>query len=405
MQFSLSGKSYTITALLSFVIIYNGFSQSTETKYFKDVTTTHLPVDAGAHTLDVVLVDVNGDRHLDAILALENLPNRLYMNDGTGKFTWKKGVFAEKSHDTEHVRVGDFDKDGNLDVIFVAEDDQNHEFYLGNGDGTFRDVSERLPAKSEANGLDIGDVNGDGLLDIIVGNTGPTPQNFLWLNNPEKPGHFIDYTKEGLPALRWETQSVKLIDLNGDGHLDLVVGNEVPPNRLFFNDGKGHFIEKAEKLELTVPLHTREVLVFDANGDKRPDILFLNLTSNGGKFEKDPTARLLINDGKGNFKDETAKRIPKQEYSTYAGAIFDFNHDKHPDIILSALKIPPFEPMQVQALQNDGKGNFKLVTSEVIPESTVGRSWGIAVGDVNGDGKPDLFIGQWGTQARLLLGK
>jgi len=45
------------------------------------------------------------------------------------------------------------------------------------------------------------------------------------------------------------------------------------------------------------------------------------------------------------------------------------------------------------------------VTSDVIPESTVGRSWGIAAGDVNNDGKIDLFIGQWGTQARLLLGK
>jgi FG-GAP repeat. len=405
MQLSPFRKFYTISALLSLVVVNNACSQSVETKYFKDVTLTQLPIDAEAHALDVVLADVNKDGHLDAILALENLPNRLYINDGTGKFTWNKGVFAEKSHDTEHVRAGDFDKDGNLDVIFVAEDDQNHEFYLGNGDGTFRNVSERLPAKSEANGLDIGDVNGDGLLDVVVGNTGPTPQNFLWLNNPDKPGHFIDYTKEGLPALRWETQSVKLTDLNGDGHLDLIAGNEVPPNRLLFNDGKGRFTQQAEKLELLVPLHTREVLVFDANGDKHPDILFLNLTSNGGAFEKDPTARLLINDGKGNFKDETVKRIPKQEYSTYAGAIFDFNHDGHPDIILSALKIPPFQPMQVQALQNDGKGNFKLVTNEVIPESTVGRSWGIAIGDVNKDGKPDLFIGQWGTQARLLLGK
>lgn len=405
MQFSSAIKFCVATSLLSFTMIFNVFSQSIETKYFKDVTTTHLPIDAGAHTLDVVLADVNGDGHLDAILALEKLPNRLYLNDGTGKFTWKKGVFSEESNDTEHVRIGDFDKDGNLDVIFVAEDDQNHEFYLGNGNGTFRNVSERLPAKSEANGLDIGDVNGDGLLDIIVGNTGPTPQNFLWINNPQKPGYFIDYTKQGLPSLRWETQSVKLADLNGDGILDLIAGNEVPPNRLFYNDGKGHFTERAEKLELLVPLHTREVLIFDANGDKHPDILFLNLTSNGGKFEKDPTARLLINDGKGNFKDETVKRIPKQEYSTYAGTIFDFNHDGHPDIILSALKIPPFQAMQVQALQNDGKGNFKLVTDQVIPESTVGRSWGIAVGDVNGDGKPDLFIGQWGTQARLLFGK
>ncbi|SDM37516.1 FG-GAP repeat domain-containing protein [Pedobacter antarcticus] len=405
MQHSLFRKFYTITATLCLVVMHNAISQSTETKYFNDVTTTHLPIDADAHTLDVVLEDVNGDGHLDAILALESLPNRLYLNDGTGKFIWKKGVFAKKSHDTEHVRAGDFDKDGHLDIIFVAEDDQNHEFYLGNGDGTFRNVSERLPAKSEANGLDIGDVNGDGLLDIIVGNTGPTPQNLLWINNPEKPGHFIDYTRKGLPAIRTETQSVKLSDLNGDGFLDLIAGNEVPPNRLFFNDGKGHFTEHPEKLDLLAPLHTREVLTFDANGDGHPDILFLNLTSNGGKFEKDPTTRLLINDGKGNFKDETAKRIPKQTYSSYAGAIFDFNHDGSPDIILSAIKIPPFEAMQVQALQNDGKGNFKLVTDQVIPASTVGRSWGIAVGDVNGDGKPDIFIGQWGTQARLLLGK
>jgi len=405
MQLAPNGKSYLMIAALIFTTAHYSCAQSIETQYFKDVTSTHLPIDANAHILDVVLADMNGDGHLDAILAVEKAPNRLYLNDGSGKFSWKKDVFLAAAYDTEHVRIGDFDKDGYLDVIFVAEDDRNHEFYLGNGDGTFRNVSDRLPAKSEANGLDIGDVNGDGLLDIIVGNTGPTPQSFLWLNNPEKPGHFIDYTKEGLPALRWETQSAKLVDLNNDGILDLITGNEVPPNRLFFNDGKGHFTEQPERLELKVPLHTREVLTFDANGDKHPDILFLNLTSNGGAFEKDPTARLLINDGKGNFKDETATRIPKQEYSTYAGAVVDFNHDGHPDLILSAIKTPPFEAMQVQALQNDGKGNFKLVTKEVIPEATVGRSWGIAVGDVNGDGIPDLFIGQWGTQARLLLGK
>ncbi|MES2829433.1 MAG: VCBS repeat-containing protein [Bacteroidota bacterium] len=395
----------SLTALIVLIFSFSAISQSTETKYFKDVTTTNLPVDPEAHPLDVVLIDVNNDKHLDAVLAMENAPNRLYMNDGKGVFSWKKGVFADKSHDTEHVRVGDFDKDGKLDLVFVAEDDQNHEFYLGNGDGTYRDVSDRLPGKSEANGLDIGDVNGDGLPDIIVGNTGPTPKLFLWLNDKKRPGFFIDFSKEGLPELKTETQSVKLVDLNGDKHLDLVIGNEVPPNRLFINDGKGHFKEHAERLELLVPLHTREVLTFDANGDRKPDILFLNLTSNGGAFEKDPTARLLINDGKGNFKDETAKRIPKQEYSAYSGTIFDFNHDGKPDIILSATRIPKFDPMQMQALQNDGNGNFTLATNEVIPESAVGRSWGIAVGDVNKDGKLDLFVGQWGTQARLLLGK
>lgn len=311
MMVSISTKVFGLAAALTLLYYQASFAQSTETKYFKDVTATNLPVDPEAHPLDVVLIDVNGDKHLDAVLAMENAPNRLYINDGKGVFTWKKGIFAEKNHDTEHVRAGDFDKNGKLDLIFVAEDDQNHEFYLGNGDGTYRDVSDRLPEKSEANGLDIGDVNGDGLPDIVIGNTGPSPHNFLWLNDPKKPGHFINFTKEGLPNLKTETQSVKLVDLNGDKQLDLILGNEVPPNRLFFNDGKGHFTEQAEKLELLVPLHTREVLTFDANGDKQLDILFLNLTSNGGAFEKDPTTRLLINDGKGNFKDETAKKNSK----------------------------------------------------------------------------------------------
>jgi hypothetical protein len=376
-----------------------------ETAWFNDVTATYIPLDGREHALDVAFLDVDGDHDLDAILALESEPNRLYLNDGKGKFTWKKGAFAERNHDSEHVRIADFTRDGIADVIFVAEDDQTHEYYTGNGDGTFVDVSDRLLAKSEANGLDVGDVNGDGLPDIIVGNSGSGAQDFLWINNPEKPGYFIDYTTEGLPAIEDQTQAVKLADLNGDGALDFVVGNEVPPNRLFFNDGKGKFTEHAENLELLVPLHTRDVLVFDANRDGHLDILFVNLTSNGGQWDKDPTARLLINDGKGNFKDETAKRIPAQKLSSYSGAIVDFNHDGYADIILSAIKTPPFEAAQVQALQNNGKGVFTNVTSNVIPAITVCRGWGIAVGDVNVDGVLDLMIGGWGSQVRLLLGK
>jgi hypothetical protein len=401
MRLNVFGKLTRLTLLLSIVAISNVYSQN-ETPFFRDVTATHIPADTEAHALDVALVDIDKDGDLDAILALELLPNRLYLNDGTGKFTWKKNAFSEKMHDTEHVSVGDFDQDGNLDVVFVAEDDQTHEFYLGNGDGTFRDVSERLPSKSEGNGLDIGDVNGDGLLDIVVGNTGPSAKTFIWLNNPDKPGHFIDHTETGLPANSSQSQSVLLVDLNGDGHLDLVEGNQVPPNRLYFNDGKGNFTE--QDLEILTPLHTRMVLVLDANGDKHPDLLFTNLIGNGNEFKKDPTARLLINDGKGNFKDETASRIPRQNYPSYSGKIFDFNRDGHPDILLAGLE-SGFQPMQLQALQNDGKGYFRLATSEVIPEVTVGRTWGMAVGDVNNDGKPDLLVGQWGTQVRLLLGK
>ncbi len=375
------------------------------TAYFDDVTTTHLPQAPNLHSLDAAFGDIDLDDDLDIVIAVEGDANRLYLNDGTGKFTWKKNVFREVKTDSEHVRVTDFNNDGKLDAVFVAEDDQTPELYLGNGDGTFRDLSDDLPAKSEGNGLAVGDVNGDGLADILVGNSGSKGQDFMWLNNKQKPGSFVDFTASNLPKINDSTQDIKLADLDADGDLDMVVGNEIPPNRLFINDGKGVFTEKSDQLELLVPLHTRETVLFDADGDGDQDILFANLTNNGGEWDKDPQTRLLINNGKGFFKDESSKRMPTNKFSTYAANVIDFDQDGDKDILLSAVKIPGFTADKVRAYSNNGKGVFTDVSADVIPEETAGRGWGICIGDVNKDGITDAFIGGWGTQARLLLGK
>lgn len=379
--------------------------QRLETDYFRDVTATHVPYDPEAHILEVAFADVDGDSDLDVIAALEADENRLYLNDGSGKLTWKKDIFKAAKHDSEHVRVADFDGDGQLDVLFVAEDDQTHEYYLGNGDSSFRDVSDRLPGMSEGNGLDVGDVNGDGLPDIVVGNSGAAGQNFLWINDPARPGFFIDRTLESLPQVNDATQSIKLADLNADGHLDMVVGNEVPPNRLLLNDGKGLFTELAEYLELPEPLETREALVFDVDGDDDPDIVFANITSNAGEWDKNPRARVLINGGQARFRDETAQRMPAYEFSTYSAREMDFDHDGHLDLLLSAVAVPGFKEEQLRAYRNNGKGHFSDVTAEVVPQSVVGRNWNITIGDLNGDGITDAFVGGWASQGRLLLGK
>lgn len=406
--------NYLLILVLGTIVMFQGCQPSSsrplvaknpDSLYFQDMTDSHFPKDPTAHVLNPVLVDIDGDGDLDVVMAMELDENRLYLNDGGGKFTWKKNTFSKVKHDTEHVRVADFDDDGKLDVIFVAEDDQNHELYLGNGDGSFRDVSERLLAMSEGNGLEVGDVNGDGLPDIIVGNSGDRGQNFLWINDIDRPGHFIDVTATHFPQVNDATQSIVLGDLDGDGDLDMVVGNEVPPNRLLINNGQGMFTEKTEGLELLVPLETRMALLFDVDGDGDLDIVFSNLTSNGGKWEKDPQVRVLINDGNANFKDESEARMPKNTFSSYASQDMDFDGDGDLDLLIGTIEIPGFNPLQVRAYENDGRGYFSDVTDRVMPNEAVGRGWDMAVGDVNGDGTDDVIIGGWGTQARLLFGK
>jgi len=380
-------------------------ASSAASDVFVDVTSTHVPAAPELHALDAAFVDVDKDGDLDVVLAVEGDVNRLYINDGQARLTWRRGAFGTVAHDTEHVLSADFDRDGNADVMFIAEDDQVHQLFLGDGKDGFTDVSDRLPARSEGNGFAVGDVNGDGWPDIVLGNSGKGARNFLWLGDPDRPGHFIDATVTHLPAVNDATQDIALADLDDDGDLDMVVANEVPPNRLLLNDGQGRFTDASDRMVLSVPLHTREVHVFDATGDGKPDILFLNLTSNARQRERDPQNRLLVNDGRGRFVDETAQRLPRNEFSSWGGEVLDFNDDGHMDLIVGAIAVPGFEPLQVRAYRNDGKGYFQDVTSTVMPATAVGRSWSMAVGDLNGDGKDDVFIGGWGTQARLLLRK
>ncbi|QVM82397.1 FG-GAP repeat domain-containing protein [Novosphingobium decolorationis] len=382
-------------------------AQEARSPEYVDATRVNVPLDPWLHALDATFVDVDKDGDLDVVVAVEYGVNRLYLNDGHGTLTWKKGAFGNIVHDSEHVEAADLNGDGWMDLVFVAEDDGVHQLFLGGPGGTFTDASDRLPSHSEGNALAIGDVNGDGLPDIVIGNTNEkgagSAKDFLWLNDADNPGHFIDASVSHLPGNAQGTQGIVLADMNGDGALDIVTAQQDGPNRLLLNDGTGHFTEATDRLEQDVPTETREVHVFDANGNGLPDILYFNLTSNNHGWDKDPQTRLLLNDGKGHWRDATKGNLPEHRFSSWGGEIVDFNHDGAPDIVVSAIQVPGFVPLQVRAWQNDGKGHFTDVTLAMMPSETTGRSWSMAKSDLDGDGKDDLFIGQWGTQARLLL--
>ena len=215
--------------------------------------------------------------------------------------------------------------------------------------------------------------------------------------------YFRDVTETHVPtAPQLHILDEAAADVDGDGDLDLALANENSPNRLYLNDGSGKFTDHTEKLELKVEMHSRQAHVADFTGDKLPDILFFNLTSNAQEWNQDPQIRLLVQNGEGRFWDESAERLPFNTFSAYAGTPMDINRDGAMDIIVGPVIIPGFHPLQYRAYLNGGNGKFRDETEDYIPEKSRGRGWDMTVADFNGDGYDDLFVGGWGTQARLL---
>src|SRR5688500_6501022 len=126
----------TLLFLLATASCAGGQAPAGSTVY-RDVTATHVPRAPDLHALDAAFVDVDRDGDLDVAIAVEGGANRLYLNDGRGRLTWREGAFGSAAHDSEHVLSADFDRDGFADVIFVAEDDMAHSLYLGAPGGSF----------------------------------------------------------------------------------------------------------------------------------------------------------------------------------------------------------------------------------------------------------------------------
>jgi hypothetical protein len=371
---------------------------------FADATSTHVPDNAGVHSMDAEFGDFDKDGDLDVAVAVESGANILYLNDGSGRLAQKRNVFTSRAGDSEDLAVADFDQDGNSDIVFVDEDGGIHQLYYGNGDATFRDVSSRIP-RCEANAVEAVDLTEDGWTDIVIGCAGGgSGAQDLFLVNDRKGG-FADETAQRFPALTESTQDVKAADLDGDGDLDLVIGNDNQKNRLLINQGKGFFADSARNLPIPYQEETREVLLFDADNDGDKDIVFCNLTCNAcGAFTRNPQARILINDGKGRFTDETQARMPPNTWSSWDGGYLDFDADGDLDLILCAIEVPGFLPLAYKAYRNDGKGRFTDETAVILPGSFVGHGWDVEVADLDKDGALDMYLCSRPGQDRFAKG-
>lgn len=297
-------------------------------KKITDITESNLPfADLGMNSMDAASGDLDGDGDLDLVVACEFCPNYILINEGGEKFSNQSKRLPAKRHDSEDIALADFDKDGDLDIVFVSEDDFQHEYYRNDGNGNFTDASTELPSRSKSNSVAAADVDRDGYLDLILGNEG---QDMLWINDGK--GNFVNETQDRLPADTDVTQDVKAADLNKDGHIDLVLGNE-DRGRILINNGKGKFTELAGALpQIVSSVETRKVELHDMDGDGHLDILLCNVAFKPGRDKKN---LMLKNDGNGFFKDMTAEWYKAENsFMSLDAQFIDLNNDAKKDLMV-----------------------------------------------------------------------
>jgi VCBS repeat protein len=194
------------------------------------------------------LLDVDGDGHLDAIvLGLQRAGLEIYLGDGTGQWTLVTQLMQKKIG--RDLTLGDVNGDGKLDIVAVFE--RGVMIYLNDGTGRWSSSPPdafALPGRFRS--VAVGDVNYDGHLDIALNGDIPGPQSsfapVVYLGNSQ--GQWTR-ASDGLDIFKGRGQGIALGDLNNDGYVDLVVGGNVTGAIgdqayglfLFTGDGQGHW--------------------------------------------------------------------------------------------------------------------------------------------------------------------
>lgn len=357
---------------------------------YRKATSSHLPELTGT-SAKAKAGDVDNDGDLDLVIATGLQPNILLISSGSGEFSDESASrLPAQQYDSRDLVIADFNNDGYQDLFFAGYQNETTELYINDGGGNFSDLTNRIPLSGTSTSVTSNDVDGDGSMDILIGNLG---QNVMLMNSGN--AFFNNQTNQRLPQISDPTRDIKFADITGNNLRDIIIGNE-NINRVWINNSSGFFADQTfNRIPFrNNPEETYDVNVADIDGDGDRDLYFGNT---GFQNEANPQDRILINDGQGFFSDQTSDRLPTITTNTYDAELADLDGDEDLDLVVGNYN------GGIRTFINDGDGFYSDQSNLWIPDGFAPRVTDLQIADFNDDELPDIYIAVQDGQDQLLL--